>query len=117
MSRHRAFRMDHHPHLEDPFLNCLVHHHRVPAAVRSVPAAVRGTLKAVGVLKHHYILCQHNAYLVAVAVATHVAILDSRNYQEGVLHSFAGVAIPVAERYGSPVGYLGIRCQSRMESG
>ena len=102
--------MNYHSHLEDPFLNCLVqHHHRVPAAVGSVLAAVRGTLKAVGVLEYHYILCQHNAYLVAVAVATLAAILDSRNYQEEVLHSLAGVALPVADRHGCPVGYLGIR--------
>ena len=117
MSQHRAFHMKHHPHLKDPLLNYLVHRHRVPAAVGPVPAAVRGTLKAVGVLEHHYILCQRNAYLVAVAVATHAAILDSRNYQEGVLHSLAGVAIPVADRYGCPVGYLGIRRQSRVEPG
>jgi hypothetical protein len=120
MSRYRAIRMNHHPYLEQPFLhrlnrlNHLVHHHCVPAAVGSVPAAVRGTLKAVGVLEHHHILCQHGAYLVAVAVATHAAILDSRNYQERVLHSFAGVA---EDRYGSPVGYLGIRRQNRIEAG
>jgi hypothetical protein len=110
--------MNHHSHLEDPFLHCFVHHrYRVPAAVGSVPAAVRGTLKAVGVLEHRYILCQHNAYLVAVAVATLAAILDSRNYQEGVLHSLAGVALPVADSYGCPVGYFGIRRQSRVEPG
>jgi hypothetical protein len=45
MSRHRAFRMNHHPHLEEPFPYHL-HHDRVPAAVGSAPAAVRGTLKA-----------------------------------------------------------------------
>jgi len=56
--------------------HCLVHH-RVPAAVRSV-VAVRGTLKAVGMLEYRYILCQHDTYLVAVAVAT-LAILESRN--------------------------------------
>lgn len=109
--------MNHHPHLEDPFLHCFVHQYRVPAAVGSVPAAVRGTLKAVGVLEHHYILCQHSAYLVAVAVATLAAILDSRNYQEGVLRKLAGAALPVADRHGCPVGYLGIRRQSRMEPG
>jgi hypothetical protein len=108
--------MNHHPHLEEPFPYCLVHHHRVPAAVGSAPAAVRGTLKAVGVPKHHCILCQHDAYLVAVAVATLAAILDSRNYQEGAHHSFAGVAIPVADRCGCP-GYLGIRRPSRIEPG
>jgi hypothetical protein len=54
---------------------------------------------------------------VAVAVAIHAAILDSRNYQEGALHSLAaGVAIPVADN-GCPVGYLGIRRQGRMEPG
>ena len=108
--------MNHHSHLEQPFLNCLVHHHhRVPAAVGSVLAAVRGTLKAAGVLEHHFILCQHNAYLVAVAVATlAAAILDSRNYQEGDLHSLAGLALPVADRN---VGYLGIRRQGRIEPG
>jgi hypothetical protein len=80
---------------------------------------VRGTLKAVGVLEHHYILCQkHNAYLVAVAVETQVAaILDYRNYQEGPLHSFAGVEIPVANSRGGPVEYLGIHRQSKMEPG
>ena len=120
MSRHRATRMNHHPHLEGPFLNCLVHHHhRVPAAVGSVPVAVRGTLKTVetvGVLEHHYILYQNNAYLVAVAVAT-AAMPDSSNYQEEALHSLAGVAIPVANRHGLPVGYLGIHRQGRIEPG
>jgi len=113
-----AICMNHHPHLEQPFLNHLNHLvHRVPPAVGSVPAAVWGTLKAVGVLKHHYVLCQHIAYLVAVAVAT-LATLNFRSYQEGVLHSFAGVGIRrVADRHGCPVGYLGTRRQSRMGSG
>ena len=61
---------------------------------------MRSTLKAVGVLEHRYVLCQHNAYLVAVAVATLAAILDSRNYQEKVLHSLAGWGIPVADSFG-----------------
>lgn len=43
MSRHRAIRTNHRPHLEE---RCFVHY--APAAVRSVPAAVRDTLKVVG---------------------------------------------------------------------
>ena len=98
--------MKHHPHLEalHPFLNRAV---RVPPAdVRPVPAAVWCTLKAVGVLKHRYILFQHDAYLVAVAVPTLAATLYSRKM---VLHIGGGVGIQIADRYGCP-GYFGIRC-------
>ena len=72
--------MNHHPHLEEQFLlpYRVVHHHRAPAAVRSVPAAVRDILKEVGaLLEHHYVLCQHKAYLVADTPAA--AILAARN--------------------------------------
>jgi hypothetical protein len=51
--------MNHHPHLEGPFLHCFVHYYHVPTAVWPVAAAVRSTLKAVRVLEHHYILCQN----------------------------------------------------------
>jgi hypothetical protein len=105
--------MNHHPHLEDPLVNRVGHHYRVPAV-----AAVRGNLKAVGVLEHHYIMCQHNAYLVVAVVATlaAAAILDC-NYQQAVLHSFAVVGIPVADSHEGPVGYLDIRRQGRMRPG
>lgn len=112
--------MNHHPHLKEPF----PFPHRVDhcvSAVQPVAAAVRGTLKAVGVLEHHYILCQNNAYLVAVAVVATLAaaILDSHNYQESSLHSLAGVAplgTLVADSHGCPVGYLGIQ-QRRIGAG
>jgi hypothetical protein len=110
MSRHRAIRT----HLEQLFPYLL------PRPVHA-PAAVRDTLKVVGVLlEHHYILCQHNAYLVAVAVATFAAAIlaRARNYQEEeLLHSLAGVGIPIADSHGRPVDYLGIRRQSRVGRG
>ncbi len=113
--------MHHHPYLEQPFpipLNRFVHHHRAQAAVGSVPAAVRGTLKVVRVFEHHCILYQHNPnYLVAVAVDTLAAILDSRNYQEGLLHRLAGMGIPDADSHGSPVDYLGMLRQRRIGAG
>lgn len=113
-------RMNHHPHLKGPVPFPPDRVDRVPAAVRSAPAAVRSTL-VVGVLEHHCILCHHHTYLVAVSVATLAAaaaaiLLESRNYQEEVLHSFAGMG---TRRHGCPVGvgHLDIHRQGRVGSG
>lgn len=65
--------------------------------------------KAVGVLQQCYILYQQNTYLVAVAVDTLLAILESRSYREGAPHSLAEIAV-AADSHG-PVGQLGMCCQ------
>lgn len=67
--------------------------------------------KPVGVLEHCYILYQQNTYLVAVAVDTLLAILDSRNYQEGGPHSLAEIVVAVDSH--GPVGQLGMCYQCR----
>lgn len=62
------------------------------------------TLKAIRVLEYSYIPCAKYSRYLAVAVANLAAILDSRNYQEAVLHSLAGMGISFSNRHGVPEG-------------
>ena len=62
------------------------------------------TLKAIRVLEYSYIPCAKYSSYLAVAVANLAAILDSRNYQEAVLHSLSGMGIHFANRHGVPGG-------------